>query len=295
VIERKQNCWDINGVPGDVKCFADSDGELEMEIYGRKVPEKISELILENEYETDHIGMSDSSILLFRDKVLKIQKTSRESENEYCMMLWLKGKLPVPKMLAHEQMDNTSYLLMSRCKGEMACEQKFMENPKKLTAMLAGGLKSLWNIDIADCLADWCLKNKLSGAAYNVEHGLVDLEHVEETTFGKDGFQNPEKLLQWLYDNQPKEELVLSHGDFCLPNIFLDDGGLSGIIDLGKTGIADKWCDIAICYRSMLHNYDGKYNGTAYEGWNGSFLFQELGIEPDIEKLRYYILLDELF
>ncbi len=257
-------------------------------------PKKISELISGEDYETDSIGMSDSSIRLFRDKVLKVQKKSRESENEYRMMLWLEDKLPVPKVIAYEQMGNFSYLLMSKCGGEMACEQKFMENPKKLAVMLAGGLKSLWNIDISDCPADWSLKNKLSDAKYNVEHGLVDLEHAEKDTFGKDGFQNPEKLLQWLYDNQPKEELVLSHGDYCLPNIFFE-GDRVGYIDLGRTGIADKWCDIAICYRSLLHNYAGKYNGRAYSGWDELFLFQELGIEPDMEKLKYYILLDELF
>ncbi|MCR5376743.1 MAG: phosphotransferase [Lachnospiraceae bacterium] len=52
--------------------------------------------------------------------------------------------------------------------------------------------------------------------------------------------------------------------------------------------------DIALGYRSLRHNADGTY-GKFYEGVNPDELFVKLGIEPDWEKIRYYILLDELF
>ena len=37
---------------------------------------------------------------------------------------------------------------------------------------------------------------------------------------------------------------VLIHGDFCLPNIMLDGWSLSGFIDLGFAGVADKHIDL---------------------------------------------------
>ncbi len=89
--------------------------------------------------------------------------------------------------------------------------------------------------------------------------------------------------------------LRLSHGDFCLPNLFFHQNRVSGYIDLGKTGIADKWCDIALCYRSLSHNYTGKYHNRDYGRFDDRLLFRELGIWPDWDKIRYYILLDELF
>ena len=46
-------------------------------------------------------------------------------------------------------------------------------------------------------------------------------------------------------ENKPKEELALSHGDYCLPNVFFKDGKVSGFIDLGASGVADKYLDIA--------------------------------------------------
>lgn len=132
-------------------------------------------------------------------------------------------------------------------------------------------------------------------AKYNVENNLVDLGNVEPNTFGENGFESPEHLLEWLNNNKPEEELALSHGDFCLPNIFLSEGEVSGYIDLGRTGIADKWQDIALCYRSLSQNFNGKFTEKQYEGFDENMLFEKLGIEPKWDKIRYYILLDELF
>ncbi len=265
-------------------------------------PSQIASLISDRTYQTDDIGMSDASVLLFQDMVLKIQRDDEETENEYRMMTWLRGKLSVPDALAFEKDGQKSWLLMSRCPGEAACSETYMQNPKKQVELLAQGLKNLWRIDIADCPSDCRLKYKLAQARYNVEHNLVDIENTEPDTFGENGFQTPARLLQWLYDNQPEEEPVLSHGDFCLPNLFFAESFTEcaaetqiSYIDLGKTGIADKWCDIALCYRSLSHNYSGAYHGRPYTGLDEHLLFRELGLAPDWDKIRYYILLDELF
>lgn len=262
------------------------------------LPEKIRNLIADENYEIDNIGMSESSVLVYEDKVLKVQEHNEEAENEYRMLQYLHGKLPVPLTYAREISDGRSYLLMSKCAGQMACSQEYMENPAFLCKLLADGLKRLWSMDISDCPSDQRLSHKLVQAGHNIENGLVDMDNVEPDTFGENGFSNPAELLQWLYSNMPEEELVLSHGDYCLPNIFGVQGKVTGYIDLGKTGIADMWCDIALCYRSISHNYSGKYK---YHGdhtnseYDELLLFRELGIEPNWEKMRYYILLDELF
>ena len=260
-----------------------------------QLPKRIMKMIAGETYESDSIGLSDSSVLIFDDKVLKIQEYSQEAENEYNMLRWLVGKLPVPEVYAYETCDGKAYLLMKKCPGRMACDEEYMRNPRQQVRLLAEGLKGLWKVSVGDCPTDQKLRYKLEAAQFKIRNGLVDLDHCETDTFAEGGFKNPEALLQWLYDNQPEEELVLSHGDYCLPNVFFKDGHVSGFIDLGKAGIADKWCDIALCYRSLSHNYSGRYNGRAYPGHDGLSLFRELGIEPDWKKIKYYILLDELF
>lgn len=259
------------------------------------LPNNISNMIGEETYLVDQTGLSDSSVFLFHDKVLKIQQCNEEAENEYQMMLWLQGKLNVPKIIGYEIEGDKSYLLMDKCEGLMACDETYMTNPQLQAKLLAKGLHNLWNVSIENCPSDCSLNIKLALAKYNVEHDLVDVDNVEPDTFGENGFKDPQELLEWLYENRPEEEFVLSHGDYCLPNVFIQDGDKISYIDLGKTGIADKWCDIALCYRSISNNYHGRYHNKSYSGMDDNLLFKELGIEPDWKKIKYYILLDELF
>lgn len=259
------------------------------------LPEELKEMIVGQDYEVDSIGMSGSEILMFEDKVLKVQPETEETKSECMMLKWLEGKLPVPKILYQVSREGKNYLLMSRVQGMMTCDEELMSKPEVLVSILAEALKTLWSVDISDCPMAWQLDKMLAVAKESVEKGEVDVDNVEPETFGENGFAGPEELWAWLVANKPEEELVLSHGDFCLPNIFVQDGKLAGYIDLGRAGMADKWKDIAICYRSLLHNFSGVYGGKVYEGFQPEMLFEALEIEPDWDKINYYILLDELF
>lgn len=260
-----------------------------------QMPDNIRKIIEGESYIVDNIGMSDSSVYLFSDKVLKVQSADEESENEYMMMKWLKGKLAIPDIIAYEKECDKSYLLMSRIKGVMSCADCYMDTPELLIEMLSKAIHMLWEVGIEGCPSRINLDKKLEMASYNVEHGLIDMENVQPDTFGEGGFKNPKELLAWLIKNRPQEELVISHGDFCLPNIFFMEGKLSGVIDLGKTCVADKYQDIALCYRSLTNNLDGRYGGKVRKKLDVNDFFNKLGISPNWEKLRYYILLDELF
>lgn len=259
------------------------------------IPNKIKEIIGDKSYSIDKIGMSGSQVICFDDMVLKIENQGEESDNEYRMMKWLQNKLPVPQIIHFENKDGLNYILMSRIRGKMACSLDLLENPNNLVKLLAEGLKMLWSVDISECPYDNSLDNKLRLAEFRVRNNLCSMEDAEPSTYGPGGFKNPESLLQWLKENRPKEDIVFSHGDYCLPNIFIKDNRVNGFIDLGRSGVADIYQDIALCYRSLLHNYDGTYGGMVYEGFDPTILFEELKIEPDWDKIQYYILLDELF
>lgn len=258
------------------------------------LPAGIQEKLEGQNFRIDNVGLSDSEVYLFDDQVLKIQQANEESENEYRMMRWLAGRLPVPQPVAYACENGKSYLLMTKLPGKMACDEVYMRNPEQLAGMLAEALKRLWTVEVSECPCVWTLDRKLAMAKYRVEHGMVSMENAEPDTYGSGGFASPRELLRWLTGHKPQEEPVLSHGDFCLPNIFFADGSLKGYIDLARTGAADKWQDIALCYRSLKHNYDGTYGGKKYDG-DPDMLFDKLGIKPDREKISYYIMLDELF
>lgn len=239
-------------------------------------------------------GLSGAGVWASDDRVLKIAADDTVSQREIEMMQWLKGKLPVPEVI-HTAVDNgMSYLLMSRLPGEMSCEAGYMTRPDVLIRLLAAGLKKLWQVDISGCPCKFGLDERLMLAEENVRQGRCETENVEPDTYGPGGFRDPAHLLQWLKDHRPVIDPVLSHGDFCLPNLFLQNDAVSGYLDLGFCAVADRYQDIALCYRSLLHNADGTY-GPVYPNIHGEQLFAELGITPDWAKVRYYRLLDELF
>ncbi len=259
------------------------------------LPEMIRRSLRAGEYRREGIGMSGSAVLVYPDQVLKIQPDGPEARNEVFMLRWLKDRLPVPAVEAWTVEDGTAYLLMERCEGRMACDTAYLDKPEELAALLANGLRALWAVDVRDCPSDQGLSQKLAQARYNVEHGLVDMGNVEPATFGPKGFRGPAHLLEWLESHRPAEEPVLSHGDCCLPNLFGVGERITGFIDLGRTGRADKWCDIALCCRSLGGNLAGRYGGRLWHDFDPKRLFDVLGMDMDEEKIRYYILLDELF
>ena len=267
------------------------------------LPASIQSIVNGKPFKMNDVGMSGARIYVFDDFVLKIVDISgkdggllqEKNDATVQVMRWLEGKLPVPKVLAYESESSFLYMLMSRVPGKMSCETYYLERPRELVHLLARALKLLWSVDIAGCPYDRNIDKELAEAKFQVENDLVDVDDAEPTTFRKDGFENPAELLHWLETHKPVYEPVLSHGDFCLPNIFIKDGEISGFIDLDACGVGDKWRDIALCYRSLKHNFDGTYGGKVYPDFNPDMLFEELGMEPNEEKLKFYILLDELF
>ncbi len=267
--------------------------EIEQEL---EFPEQIRKLTAGLSYEIDDVGMSVATILNYETMVLKIEPQSPQVDETVALMNWLTGKLPVPKVLAYEKQNGKSYLLMSRISGSMSCDQYYLERPEELLSLLVRGLELLWQVDISDCPRERGLEQELDEARERVEKNLVNMEWAEPGTFGEHGFASPAELLHWLNEHKPAYyEPVFSHGDYCLPNIFLEDGKVSGFIDIGDAGIGDKWRDISLCYRSLKHNLEGRFGGRIHENFQPEQLFEALGIEPDWEKLRYYLLLDELF
>ncbi len=259
-----------------------------MEEIFTKLPNNIIKHIENISYNIDDIGCSNSNVLCFdNNMILKIESSCYSSNMEYTMMKWLQSKLPVPKIIEFCTSSGYNYLLMSKIDGFMSCDEYYLNNPKELVHLLAEGLKMLWKINIDGCPHINDVKNKLKLARIRIDNNLINIDDCETETFSENGFKDVEELYRFLVDNKPNQELVFSHGDYCLPNIFFNNRSVSGFIDLSNCGIADKWQDIALCVRSLKHNL-GNENYT-------DLLFEELGIKRDNDKIKYYILLDELF
>ena len=243
------------------------------------LPEEMLPYAEGRRFVRESIGLSGDEVWMSENAVLKIGTDIKNSLETVKMLRWLAGRLPVPEVIAHTVEGGKSFLLMTRIKGRMSCEKYFLEHPAELLERMAEGLWMFWDTDITGCPRIRDAEAELDDLRPRLEKGLI----------------GDPALFRRLENSKPPCDPVLSHGDFCLPNVFIDGGHISGFVDLGDSGIADRYRDIALCWQSLKSNSDGTFGGKVYPDFDPDALFSALGITPDREKLNYYLQLGELF
>jgi aminoglycoside 3'-phosphotransferase-2 len=194
---------------------------------------------------------------------------------------WLAGHAPVPKVIAFERGGTETYLLTSALEGAAAHEAA---SPGDCVEAVAAGLRRLHQLDIVACPFDARLAVTIERARANALAGLVDESDFDTSRAGR----SPLDLLADVEATRPADEdLVVTHGDYCLPNVILSaDGEVAGFVDLGRAGVADRYRDLALAARSIAYNF-----GDAYV----AAFFAAYGIDPDPQRVAFYQLLDEFF
>jgi aminoglycoside phosphotransferase len=175
--------------------------------------------------------------------------------------------------------------LISEIQGLNAANEAETENPEQLIRILAKGLRSIHSIYTGNCPIYHLLDKKITEA----EDRVKNVFPKAGITFGFYSEKKAERLLEMLKMTKPLEEdLVFTHGDFVMPNIIINDNEISGFIDWGQGGIADRYQDLALVSRSIMYNLGSRK-------WVELF-YNEYGLENlDRNKIRYYMMLDELF
>jgi len=239
-------------------------------------------------WESDDIGESECDVYRITAEdgtcaYAKIGPTGALGADR-TLLTWLSGKLPVPELLYYNSELDRDCLLMSAIEGEQAASDRCLAAPERTVMLYAEALRLIHAVPTAGCPIDRRLDNALNEAAERVRLGLIDMADFEPANLGV----TPEELLAELRDNRPtQEDLVFTHGDYCMPNLLLKDGAVSGIIDWVRGGIADRYQDIGLAARSLAHN--------GLRELIPLFL-STYGIdERDEARIRYYIKLDELF
>ena len=159
------------------------------------------------------------------------------------------------------------------------------DEANRLARWMGAALRTLHDtLDPAACPFDERLDVKLATCARRIEEGGVDEDDFDAERLGR----TPASILDELHATRPADEdLVVTHGDWCWPNVVFDDddGRQWGTVDVGSLGVACRWLDLGIGCRSTFHNAGDQ----AVEHFLAGY-----GVEADEERIRYYILLDEL-
>jgi kanamycin kinase len=178
---------------------------------------------------------------------------------------------------------NVAWLVTRALPGRDATDPPLTKDPKALVSILARGLRRFHEAPVEMCPFDFRLGPALAHVRLRLDAGKIEPDrdfHQEFSTLSAG------EAVALLERTRPgAEDLVVCHGDYCLPNILVEHGVATGFVDLGELGVADRWWDLAVASWSVTWNL-----GPGYEG----LFLREYGAEPDPDRLEFYRLLYDL-
>ena len=134
--------------------------------------------------------------------------------------------------------DECDWLLTSRIGGEDCTHKDYLADPKRLCDLLATKLRELHDTDFSLCPIMNHKENYIATVEKNYRAGQYDLSYFDGASTAEEAFRILQEGKYLLKTD------TLLHGDYCLPNIMLDNWAFSGFIDLGNGGVGDRHIDL---------------------------------------------------
>ncbi|MEJ2240101.1 MAG: aminoglycoside 3'-phosphotransferase [Gemmatimonadales bacterium] len=201
-------------------------------------------------------------------------------EDEAARMGWAIEYLPVPRMIEQGSDGQVNWLITGALPGRDATHPHWATDPERIVRLLATGLRRFHEVPVDRCPFDFRIDPALAHARRRLDEGRIKPADDFHPEFAR---LSAAEAIQQLERTKPNaEQLVVCHGDYCLPNVLVDSGAVSGYVDLGELGVADLWWDLAVATWSVTWNL-----GPGYE----DLFLEEYGVERDYERIEFYRLL----
>ena len=178
---------------------------------------------------------SPEAQVLFIDKkdgyYLKIaSKKSLEREAE--MTDYFKKKNLGLGYISYLSDQSQDFLLKEKIQGDNYLAKQYLKNPKQLCDSLAENLRFLHEQNFEDCPILDHSERYLKKVENNARLKKSNLDFVTNYNI-----HTPEEAYDYIQNNKLllKDDTLL-HGDYCLPNIILDNWQFKGFIDLDCAG-----------------------------------------------------------
>ncbi|MEM9457110.1 MAG: APH(3') family aminoglycoside O-phosphotransferase [Myxococcota bacterium] len=211
---------------------------------------------------------------------------AEELRAEIQCLRWLQGQVAVPELLgwSDDQRDGQwVWMVTSVLAGTVACGSLHRREPARTIVRVAEALRQFHALPRDECPFDARLGQVLAVARLRVARGWVDESDFDQE---RQGWTATEVLAEVERTVPVGEDLVVTHGDPCLPNVLFDGPRLGGWIDLGRLGVGDRHRDLALVARSADYNLGARWGQRLLEAYGGAI---------DEERLAFYRMLDELW
>lgn len=167
-----------------------------------------------------------------KDSGYYIKRAPSGSLREEAEMIRFFHKLGLgPELLAYLPAEE-DWMVTRALPGNDCLHQLYLENPKRLSETLGQFLRQLHETDAPDCPVPDRSRRYIDDTLRRY-HSLPHPSAAEEGAW-----QVVQRNLDIL------DSRVLLHGDYCLPNVMLDNWTFSGFLDVGGGGIGDRHIDL---------------------------------------------------
>ena len=206
---------------------------------------------------------------------LFVKEAVAKLHEEVLRLEWLRGKVPVPKVVHFCENEHGSVLVTTAVSGVNLTDfnDESPEVKRRFAKVLAEAFKQFHAVDPHGCPFD-------HSAVRELERLETQLAALETATGETPNLSRARQKLAELRHNQPAETLVLTHGDACLPNVLVQDFRFSGFVDLGAAGLGDRWRDLERACWSLGYNYGAGYDELFLNAYGVS--------ESDRKKMDFY-------
>ena len=177
-------------------------------------------------------------------------------------------------VLFYQTIGDKDYLITEKVSGEDCTH--YLNEPERLCDSIAINLRKLHDYPFADCP----IQNRITDYVNSVFNGHAKGKYEYDLFEGLWEFSSI--LSAWDAAKEGMQSLernTLMRGDYCLPNIILNNWKFSGFIDLGRGGVGDRHIDILWGIWTLKYNLGtAKYTDYFIDAYGRDMI--------DREKLR---------
>jgi aminoglycoside 3'-phosphotransferase-1 len=205
--------------------------------------------------------------------------------DEMARLRWLAAHVELPEMRHFVASPDAAWLLTIALPGRTAY-QRLESSPADAPAVvdaLAQFLIRFHSIPVESCPFNSGHRLRLRQAHERMEAGLVDIDDFDDSHAGWTARQVWDEIVA-LAAFAP--DPVVTHGDYSLDNLLLEGGAVTGCIDVGRVGVADRYQDIAILWNCLE-----EFGPALQRRFLAAYGIERL----DEAKLRFHLGLDEFF
>lgn len=182
--------------------------------------------------------------------------------------------LAAPMLYYGTDASGHDWLVTARLPGEDCIAPRYLREPERLAVIVARQLRMLHDLNFADCPDQNRLSDYLATAERNHAAGHWDTSFYTEL-YGEASVDEIYAIVRNCGPLLRADTLI--HGDYCLPNVILDDWRFSGFVDLDGAGVSDRHVDVYWALWTLRFNlHTDAYRGLFLDAYGRDLVDEDL-------------------